>query len=257
VVGDAVNRAERDAVADQFGVSAEQVERDHLISHLLSVLSAKHSASVHLIGGTALSRTHLPAGRLSEDIDLVATASRRQVAAELDASLPRSVARTHGRLEWAPALSDVTSTGSAFLRSEALSVRVQLLSSHDRVVWPHELRDLEQRYSDAPGARLQVPTLPSFAAGKTATWQERHAPRDLWDLWAMTRIGAIDDVAAELYRKYGPTNRLPARHIFDTPPTKSEWHAQLAGQTRLTIDACEALATVRDAWADVCRWTTS
>lgn len=30
---------ERDAVAQQFGVAAEQVERDHLISHLLGFLS--------------------------------------------------------------------------------------------------------------------------------------------------------------------------------------------------------------------------
>jgi len=30
---------ERDSVATQFGVSAEQVERDHLISHLLGFLS--------------------------------------------------------------------------------------------------------------------------------------------------------------------------------------------------------------------------
>ncbi|MFD6397997.1 hypothetical protein [Nocardia sp. NPDC060249] len=32
---------EHDSVAVQFGVSTEQVERDHLISHLLAAISAR------------------------------------------------------------------------------------------------------------------------------------------------------------------------------------------------------------------------
>lgn len=89
---------ERDSVATQFGVSAEQVERDHLISHILAFLSREFGDRVHFIGGTALARTHLPDGRLSEDIDLIAIGSRKEVANELDATLPRAVARSHGRL---------------------------------------------------------------------------------------------------------------------------------------------------------------
>lgn len=85
---------ERDSVATQFGVSTEQVERDHLISHVLAFLSRKFGDQVHFIGGTALARTHLPDGRLSEDIDLIAIASRKQVATALDAALPRAIART-------------------------------------------------------------------------------------------------------------------------------------------------------------------
>ncbi|WP_442930756.1 hypothetical protein [Mycolicibacterium sp. 050232] len=40
-----MNQDERDAVATQFGVSTEQVERDHLISHLLAFLSRSFGAS--------------------------------------------------------------------------------------------------------------------------------------------------------------------------------------------------------------------
>jgi len=82
-------------------------------------------------------------------------------------------------------------------------VRLQLLSSHDRTVWPTERRSLIQRYADAPAAELLVPTLPALVASKTATWVDRHAARDLWDLWAMNRMGAIDAVAEVLYRRYG------------------------------------------------------
>jgi predicted nucleotidyltransferase component of viral defense system len=63
---------ERDSVAIQFGVAPEQVERDYLISHLLAAVSRGFGNRLHFIGGTALARTHLVSGRLSEDIDLVA-----------------------------------------------------------------------------------------------------------------------------------------------------------------------------------------
>ncbi|MFE3260634.1 nucleotidyl transferase AbiEii/AbiGii toxin family protein [Nocardia sp. NPDC059091] len=55
------------------------------------------------IGGTALARTHLPDGRLSEDIDLIALGSRTEIADRLTRDLPRAVLRRFGRLKWRPA----------------------------------------------------------------------------------------------------------------------------------------------------------
>lgn len=243
---------ERDSVAIQFGVSPEQVERDYLISHLLAAVSRGFGDRLHFIGGTALARTHLVNGRLSEDIDLVALDNRTVLAAELDAALPRSVARSYGRLEWSPSLSAVSDTGVANLRSASgVSVKIQLLSARGRTVWPAELRGLEQRYSDVPPAELFVPTLSAFAAGKTVTWHDRRASRDLWDLWALSGIGAIDSAAAALYRRYGPTNRFPSPQLFDRAPGEDDWNTQLAGQTRLVVTAETALAAVRGAWARV------
>ncbi|WP_405179547.1 nucleotidyl transferase AbiEii/AbiGii toxin family protein [Nocardia sp. NBC_01377] len=243
---------EYDSVALRFGVSPEQVERDHLISHLLAAVSRGFGERLYFIGGTALARTHLVSGRLSEDIDLVALDNRTVLAAELDAALPRSVARRYGRLEWASSLSDVSDTGVANLRSASgVSVKIQLLSGRGRTVWPTELRRLEQRYSDAGPAELLVPTLPAFVAGKTATWHDRRASRDLWDLWALSGIGAIDGAAGVLYKRRGPTNRFPSPQLFDQAPNEDDWNAQLAGQTRLEITAGTALAVVRDAWARV------
>jgi predicted nucleotidyltransferase component of viral defense system len=245
---------ERDSVATQFGVSAEQVERDHFISHLLALLSRDFGDRIHFIGGTALARTHLPVGRLSEDIDLIAVGSRRDVARDLDAALPRALARTHGRLTVEPALNDAADTLPALLRSaDGRPVRLQLLSARDRVVWPSERRGLVQRYTDAPAAELLVPTLPAFAASKTATWADRLAPRDLWDLWALNDIGAIDATAAALFRRYGPTNKTPAPHMFNRAPSDAEWQAQLAGQTRLSVSAADALTAVREAWRQASR----
>ncbi len=147
---------ERDSVATQFGVSTEQVERDHLISHLLAFLSRDFGDRIHFIGGTALARTHLPDGRLSEDIDLIAVGSRKDVARDLDAALPRAVARTHGRLTVEPALSATADTLPVLLRpADGRPVRLQLLSARDRVVWPTERRGLFQRYGPTNKAPTQ------------------------------------------------------------------------------------------------------
>ena len=121
------------------------------------------------------------------------------------------------------------------------------------MVWPTERRDLFQRYADAPAAELLVPTLTAFAASKTATWTDRHAARDLWDLWALSRLGAIDADATALFRRYGPTNKTPTQHMFDRAPTDAEWQAQLAGQTLLTVSVTEALIAVRKAWRQAVR----
>lgn len=247
-----MNSDEKSSVAEQFGVAAEQVERDHLISHLLAFLSRDFGDRIHFIGGTALARTHLPNGRLSEDIDLIAVDDRRSIATDLDAALPRALARTHGRLTLDPALGSVPDTRAAILRtSEGLTVRLQLLPSRDRTVWPAKRRSLVQRYADAPAAELLVPTLPAFAASKTATWFDRRASRDLWDLWALDRIGAIDAEAGTLYRRLGPTNKPPALRDFTKAPTEADWRNQLAGQTRLTVSPRDALSAVHDAWARV------
>lgn len=253
-----MNSDERDWVATQFGVAPEQVERDHLISHLLGFLSREFGDRVHFIGGTALARTHIPDGRLSEDIDLIAIGNRSDVARDLDMALPRALARTHGRLNVEPRLSDTADTLPVVLRpADGRPVQLQLLSPRERVVWPTERRTLAQRYSDAPAAQLLVPTLPASAASKTSTWADRHAPRDLWDLWALSRLDAINPAAVALFRKYGPTNKPPGPHLFRRAPSDAEWQAQLAGQTRLTISASEALETVRQKWKEAVRAATN
>src|SRR5437879_3042599 len=96
---------ERAATAAQFGVADSQVERDYLISLLLADLSANYPESIVFFGGTALARTHLPDGRLSEDIDLIASTPRSPLAAELTRTLPRAVQRRFGRLKWETSLT--------------------------------------------------------------------------------------------------------------------------------------------------------
>lgn len=74
----------------------------------------------------------------------------------------------------------------------------------------------------APQLLTRVPALPAFSASKTATWADRHASRDLWGLWALNRLGAIDAAAEDLYRRYGPTNQPPARTTSRRRPQRPD-----------------------------------
>jgi predicted nucleotidyltransferase component of viral defense system len=244
-----LSAAELAAVAESFGVSDAQVRRDHLISHLLGALSRAGRADVLFFGGTALARTHLSAGRLSEDLDLLALGPRARVAAAIEQVLAGGVRREFGRLIWTPMLTATREAQPALITTDdGLGVRVQLLSPVGRPEWPMEERDLVQRYADAPPARLRVPTLASFVAMKTMAWADRGAVRDLYDLYLLAGVGAINAAARDLYERFGPTGRPPADWLFDASPAKLEWSDQLAAQTRLSVSPTDAAAAVRTAW---------
>lgn len=243
---------EESEVAGRFGVAPAQVRRDHLISHLLAALSERVADELLFFGGTALSRSFAPDGRLSEDIDLIALGSRSKLAAELDDGLPRAIRREFPGAVWRPALSAVRESRPASLvLPDGTSVRIQLLSRTGYPAWPSESRTMTQRYSDAPPATLIVPTLASFVAWKTATWLDRSAPRDLYDLWFLADQDAFSPEAGDLFRRFGPTNRLPHPSLLAQAPDEETWRRSLSGQTRLRVRAAEALSVVRRAWDTV------
>lgn len=72
-------------VSSTFAVAEQQVRRDHLIGHALAALQSVDLSTLVFFGGTALSWTHLPTGRLSEDIDLY-VADRSAAAAVIDST---------------------------------------------------------------------------------------------------------------------------------------------------------------------------
>ena len=234
--------------AERFGVAEEQVRRDHLISHVLAAISASCPDDVIFFGGTALSRTHLAQARLSEDIDLIATTTRSDVLVRLVWALERALTRTHGRPVWIRAFTD-RDTDAAVMSTAGVQVQVQLLRGEHYSAWPVEQVAVRQRYSDAPPATLTVPTLASFAGWKAAAWNDRGAPRDLYDLWALDQIGALTAEAAELFARHGPTGHPPQSFIFASAPTQQSWLASLSGQTRLSVTAEQALHAVRLGWS--------
>jgi len=233
-----------------FGVAEGQVRRDHAISHILAALSRHHREELIFFGGTALSRTYLLDERLSEDIDLIAVAHRDGLADALRKDINAALARTHGRITWSPGWSRNSDADHAVaVTADGVAINIQLLRGTRYEPWPTETREIQQRYCDAPPAILRVPTLLSFAGWKTAAWMDRGAARDLYDLWALDKVGALNAESAALFATHGPTSSPPRSWMFKRAPSAAEWQAQLAGQTRLTVTAAEALEAVRTAWA--------
>jgi predicted nucleotidyltransferase component of viral defense system len=240
---------EETAVAERFGVARGQVRRDHLISHLLAAISTHAADEVIFFGGTALSRTIAPHGRLSEDIDLIALGRRRDTAEKLETGLLRTTRREFPGLRWQPRLTAVRDTEPAVLTTtDGITVRLQLLRSEGYPPWPTTTASLVQRYSDTPSATLTVPTAAAFAAAKTVAWMDRAASRDLFDLWLLAQAGAISTEAAGLFTRHGPTTTPPTRALFAHPPQEPHWRRDLSGQTRLTITAHHAATIVGDTW---------
>lgn len=202
-------------VMSSFGVAEAQVRRDHAVSHILATLSRHHRHELIFFGGTALSRTYLLDERLSEDIDLIATVRRDHLADRLIQDINAGLARTHGRITWSPTWSPLSDTEPAVaVVPDGSAIKIQLLPGAHYEKWPTELREIEQRYSDAPPAVLRVPTMPAFAGWKMAAWLDRRAARDLYDLWALSRVGALNDESARLFAKHGPTNGVPQTWMF-------------------------------------------
>ncbi|SKB09540.1 nucleotidyl transferase AbiEii/AbiGii toxin family protein [Aeromicrobium choanae] len=235
-------------VAEQFGVGNAQVERDKLISHVLVALSKLPDDRLMFFGGTALSRTHLPDLRLSEDIDLIALGRRADVTNDIDRVVSRALARAYGEVTWLPELTITRGSEPAVLQVAGLQVQVQLLDGTGHPAWPTEVVSLYQRYAGVPAATMRVPTLAAFAASKLAAWCERAAPRDLYDLWALAQRGAVTTGAVDLFVKHGPTARRPASFMFASAPTEDEWTTALGHQCVIRVGPDEAWAVVRNSW---------
>lgn len=240
---------DKQTVARTFGVARSQVERDHLISHLLGAIASQvDPTALVFFGGTALSRTHLADVRLSEDIDLIAIGRRSDVATAIERSM-RRLNRSHGKVTWLPMLSATSGSEPAVVSTaDGVAVQVQLLSGDGYPQWPTEMVSIEQRYGDAPPARMQVLTADSFAASKLAAWMDRAASRDLYDMWAMGQRGLITASALRLFMRFGPLTKPPGAWIFDNVPTEDEWARSLAHQTVLRVQAADAAESVRLAW---------
>lgn len=146
-------------VAAGFGVALDQVRRDYLISLVLWALQV-HTDDLVFFGGTALARTYLADGRLSEDIDLIAVPDRRAVATAISRTIDRALRVTHGRTTWSVPLAGIRDVDPATLRTDdGVSVRIQLFKAEGYPPWPTTL--LPSRQTGKPARLLPASVLES------------------------------------------------------------------------------------------------
>jgi predicted nucleotidyltransferase component of viral defense system len=235
--------------ARRVGVAVEQIERDHLVSHVLAALPAFGAGpDLVFLGGTALARTHLDGLRVSEDIDLLVTGVG-ELAASVREGLARLLRRDYPDLHVGSAIRAARGRKFQLAATGAPLVELQLLEQQrEESRLPFESRPVSLRYRGLPThVELTVPTAESFFAMKVAAYRDRHEPRDLFDLAHLPRVGAVTrrSLGLVLSLTGAPCDprefqRLP-RH------TATTWHERLAHQTGQLLAPEEALQLVREA----------
>lgn len=247
-VAGVLDESERHEVEAAFGVDAQQVIRDHVISHVLVAIASVETEDLVFFGGTALSRTHLTELRLSEDIDLLALGDRQAIGDRIESAVTRRLQRALGAVTFTPHLRETRHPAPSVLQVGDSRIQIQLLSSDGYPAWPTEVVEIEQRYSDAAPAKLRVLTAAAFVASKLSAWSDRQASRDLYDLWALSERGLIDADAVELFGRVGP-HTSAAKVSFARLPSDAEWDAALGHQGIIRIGPRDAAKAVRDAIA--------
>lgn len=236
---------EAERVRKQFDSTEAQVRRDHAISHALAALQKIESEMV-FFGGTALSRTFLREGRLSEDIDLYSS-DRKALCRELD-ELPGLIEEEFPRAYWDALPSQSTDPGSSLLICDSSTqIKVQAVDSRSRG-WqsvPMTLASIDQRYSDVRHTQLVVPTFVGFVAMKALAWIDRGAPRDLFDLGGLARVREVPPAARELIREL---RGFELSEMMFNRKISGLWREELAHQTRLSTTEEECLAIVLKWW---------
>lgn len=254
--GSRPNREETLYFQRVFGVGPKQIHHDFIVSHVLDLLRT-HKDELLFAGGTALARTYLKSHRFSEDIDLWTNPAKpdlevselgTRIHETLMEGLPSRVGRPIVDVPLGKAHKDTTPSIYSF---GPVSIRLQLLNSEHYPAWPVTEQEINLRYEGFPPLRLTTLTPEGFVCAKTLAWSDttRNAPRDLYDLWALSQQGCINHEAARLYAKLGPSGKPPTRLTLPrSAPTVQEWHTALAHQCQLQVGPDEAWSTVISAW---------
>ena len=240
-----ITRTEIDDWADRFGVPTEQIERDHLVSHMLAALAVEGDPETKFYGGTALCRSYLQGSRLSEDIDLLHPSPSERLS-DLRDVFSRALRREFPDLEWAPDGHHTKGTAALASARAMTPIKVEVHElGVDTRAWDFTLTPVELRYSDVPpNVQLSCPSLATFAAMKALAWSDRRAPRDLFDLDGLARINAITSEADDRLRSARGFGFVEADFQRVPPRVAAAWKTELGAQVGALPDPQQCLERV-------------
>lgn len=241
------------AWVDRLGTPISQVQRDHLISHILMHLPDLVPDAT-FFGGTALCRTHLLDWRLSEDIDLLVEDPAE--AQERLSGLGRSLRREYPGLGLDWATLDGTQVAQA--DAGAIGIRIQLVqrdASYRR--YPAGPTNVSLRYGDLPAhVMMRCPTRDAAAAMKLAAWSERAAPRDLCDLFGLVLRGQLTAGALEIMADAAwPLQPYDFAEV--RLPDDRSWQSALSHQMAPVPSRERAFREVRRTLATLAGWSVA
>jgi hypothetical protein len=168
----------------------------------------------------------------------------------LRAELPKALRREFPDTAWSPESSDGDGLASTLGPPDVDAIKVYVgRDGPNTVAWEFIDTAVELRYKDLPHDQVfRCPTAPTFAAMKLAAWSDRRAPRDLFDLAGLARLGTLHDPSVNRIFKakmgipiiMADFSRVPGR-------TADAWNTELAAQVGLLPSAEECLTVVRTA----------
>jgi uncharacterized protein len=191
-------------IASRDGVDARTVERDYVITHVMSALAAHpDSVALQFKGGTAFRLCLFPDYRYSADVDLnvlgVSKPDALRIMAEVLESCRAAIGFPHLRLsDEGAGVEFVGPTGSQRRRPVKLD-----LCDDELVLDAGHSAELIGRYRDQPANRVLRTYTPVEATGeKLRCVLQRLQCRDLYDIWWLLGEGGVDvGEAARVFRQ--------------------------------------------------------
>ena len=224
------------AVAE--GVPETTVIKDYVLSWMLKALNDV-SDTFALKGGTGIRKAYVEGYRFSVDLDF--TLTRRVDVREVLLSTIR-LAKTESGIEFEEdlILRSVRTGYEAkvmFRLYYRFPMRIKIdvtTPENEVIVLPLERRQLIHPYSDECDALLLVYSPKEIFAEKVRSLIERTRPRDLYDVWYLSRMVGLEEVVPVIMRKFehrGLELRmerlLERREVF-----RAAWERSLKNQLR-------------------------
>lgn len=245
-----ISLAEINETAERYGVSAETIEKDYVISWILNSLSRSSIKNNFLFyGGTAIKKIYFENHRFSEDIDLISEnyfpleklivdlscLSYAKDAANIDVNINENTIKSTKNREI------IYIEYSCYDEITGASKEIQIdFNMRADLVGDQAERNIIQSYSDINDSphSLHVMTLNTILANKLGMLFDitRNEPRDIFDIWFLLQrnnqfdfnFARVCEICKAKYSIY-PSFSLLKQHIqkfTDTP----KWNMRLAKQ---------------------------
>lgn len=245
-----ISLSEVNAAANKFKVSSETIEKDYIISWVLSCLSKSQLKKDFVFyGGTAIKRIYFEDHRFSEDIDLISTQKFSQdyllkelnilEKAKNEANIvlninQNSINTSKGRIQML-----IEYSGYDEIVGSPKEIRLDFVMNSD-LFWKISEHKIIESYSDLKPQEetLFVMTLNTILSNKLGLLIDstRNEPRDFFDVWfLLTRRKKfnfnLDEISATFKKKYSFT--LSPHMLIEAlknPSLKKHWTERLEKQ---------------------------
>lgn len=193
-----IRRNELEEFAELKGLSLVNAEMDYLLELLLYFLS-DHRRFLVFKGGTALYKFH-NLNRFSEDLDM----DLLKKGMKMDREIGR-IKRKLELLSMKGTIAEVEEYGYETNlrfsirgplydgRKESMTRLTVNLSSRERPI-SHSYKHYIPKYNEIPSFEVSVLDIKEIAAEKIRCIAEREKPRDIYDLWFLSKRGVIPDI---------------------------------------------------------------